>query len=248
MTEAPVLSMPDFDLPFELETDASNYAIGAVLLQQNHPIAFFSKKLSTQMCSASTYVGELFAIIEAVAKWRHYLLGRQFIIKTNHRSLKHLMDHVIQTPKQHHYLSKLLGFNYTIVYKPGRDNVVADALSRVVGEQFSDNPAPVTNQMLMSNGLYFALSTISSILLEKLRLEVLQNSELQSLVQDCEVGIATNYAFRDGLLFYKDKLRIASYSDLKMVILKEFHSTPIGGHAGILKTFMRIYPNFYCMV
>ena len=99
--------------------------------------------------------------------------------------------------------------------------------------------------MLMSNGLYFALSTISSILLEKLRLEVLQNSELQSLVQDCEVGIATNYTFRDGLLFYKDKLRIASDSDLKMVILKEFHSTPIGGHAGILKTFMRIYPNFY---
>ena len=173
MTEAPVLSMPDFNLPFELETDASNYAIGAVLLQQNHPIAFFSKKLSPQMCSASTYVRELFAIIEAVAKWRHYLLGRQFIIKTDHRNLKHLMDQVIQTPEQHHYLSKLLGFNYTIVYKPGRDNVVADALSRVVGEQFSDNPAPVTNQMLMSNGLYFALSTISSILLEKLRLEVL---------------------------------------------------------------------------
>ena len=76
MTEAHVLSMPDFILPFELEIDASNHAIVAVLVQQNHLIAFFNKKLSPQMSSASTYVRKLFAITDAIAKWRHYLLGR----------------------------------------------------------------------------------------------------------------------------------------------------------------------------
>ena len=116
-------------MPFELEIDASSYAIGAVLKQQGHPIVFFSKKMSPQMCAASTYVRELFAISKVVVKWRHYLLGSQFIINTDHRSLKHLMDHVIQTPEQHYYLSKLLGFNYTIVFKPGKENSVADALS-----------------------------------------------------------------------------------------------------------------------
>ena len=55
MTQAPVLAMPNFSLPFELETDASNYAIGAVLMQQGHPIAFFSKKMGPQMCTSSAY-------------------------------------------------------------------------------------------------------------------------------------------------------------------------------------------------
>ena len=91
--------MPNFSLPFELETNASNYAIGVVLMQQGHPIAFFSKKMSPQMCISFTYVRELFVITKVVTKWRHYLLGGQFVIRTDHRSLKHLMDQVIQTPE-----------------------------------------------------------------------------------------------------------------------------------------------------
>ena len=66
-----------------------------------------------------------------VRKWRHYLLGHNFIIMTDHRSLKELMSQVIQTPEQQCYLAKLLGYDYTIQYKPGATNVVADALSRV---------------------------------------------------------------------------------------------------------------------
>ena len=123
--------MPNFLRPFILETDASNHTIGAVLMQDNHPIAFFSKKMYGRMSTTSTYVRELFAIMESVAKWRHYLLGREFTIRTDHRSLKHLMEQIVQTPKQHHYLSKLLGFNYIIAYKPGKENSVADALSRI---------------------------------------------------------------------------------------------------------------------
>ena len=82
---------------------------------------------------------KLFAITKTIAKWRHYLLGRQFIIKIDHRSLKYLMDHVIQTLEQHQYLSKLLGFNCAIVYKLDGDNIVADALSRIEGEQDTKN-------------------------------------------------------------------------------------------------------------
>ena len=80
MTQAPILAMPDFSKPFELETDASGHTIGVVLMQDRHPIAFFSKKMSIKMSASSTYVRELFAITEAVAKWRHYLLAREFII------------------------------------------------------------------------------------------------------------------------------------------------------------------------
>ena len=82
--------------------------MGAVLLQQSHPIVYFSKIFCSCLQCASTYVGELYAITTVVREWCPYLLGHSFIILTNHRSLKDLMSHVIQTPVQQTYLSKLL--------------------------------------------------------------------------------------------------------------------------------------------
>ena len=130
MTSAPVLALPDFDEPFIIETDASDAGMGAVLMQKGHPLAFFSKQFGPRMVHASTYVRELHAIVAAVRKWRQYLLGHPFTIFTDHKSLRELMSQVIQTPEQHYYLSKLLGFDYTIQYKVGSSNAVADALSR----------------------------------------------------------------------------------------------------------------------
>lgn len=136
MTRAPVLSTPDFNIPFVLETDASAVAIRAVLIQQQHPIAYYSKVLCPRLRRASAYVRELHAITFAVRKWRHYLLGTSFTILTDHKSLKDLMSQVIQTPKQQTYLVKLLGYDYEIRYKPGVSNVVADALSRLPSGEF----------------------------------------------------------------------------------------------------------------
>lgn len=70
MTSMPVLQLPDFEVPFQIDTDASGIAIGVVLSQNKHPLAFFSKKISLKMKAASTYVREMYAITEAVKKWR----------------------------------------------------------------------------------------------------------------------------------------------------------------------------------
>ena len=69
------------------------------LSQKEHPLAYFSKKLSPKMANASAYVRKLYAITQAVAKWRHYLLGKLFLIKTDQQSLKELMSQTVQTPK-----------------------------------------------------------------------------------------------------------------------------------------------------
>jgi len=114
MTSTPMLALPDFSLPFALETNASGTAMGVFLQQQSHPIAFFSKPFRSCMQHASTYVRELHAITAAIHKWRQYLLGHKFIIFTDHRSLHDLMPQVIQTPEQQFYLAKLLGFDYDI--------------------------------------------------------------------------------------------------------------------------------------
>ena len=130
MSTTPVLILPDFNKAFVLETDASNCGVGVVLMQNEQPISYFSKKMSLSMQQTSAYVRELYAITEAIKKWRQYLLGRKFIIRTDQKSLRALLDQVVQTLEQQKYLAKLLGYQYTIVYKPGKKNRVADALSR----------------------------------------------------------------------------------------------------------------------
>ncbi|XP_028755422.1 uncharacterized protein LOC114714818 [Neltuma alba] len=130
LVQAPLLALPDFAEPFVLETDASGIGIGAILSQRNHPIAYFSKKLSPRRQAQSTYVRELYAITEAVAKFRHYLFSHTFVIRTDHASLKHIGEQTIQTPEQEACLPKLLGYRFTIEYKPGKQNQAADALSR----------------------------------------------------------------------------------------------------------------------
>ncbi|XP_077252438.1 uncharacterized protein LOC143891808 [Tasmannia lanceolata] len=109
----------------------------------NAPSTFQSimnqQETSAKMLVASTYARELHAITQAVKKWTQYLLGRRpFIIRTDHRSLKELMSQVIQTPEQQQYLSKLLEFTYTIMYKPGKENKAADPLSRVSSVEVSN--------------------------------------------------------------------------------------------------------------
>ncbi|WVZ23586.1 hypothetical protein V8G54_002130 [Vigna mungo] len=100
MTVAPILALLNFALPFVLETDASGVAMGAVLMQEGHPIAFHNKPFCPRLMHSSTYVRELHVITSVVKKWRQYLLGHSFTILTDHRSLKELMSQIIQTPEQ----------------------------------------------------------------------------------------------------------------------------------------------------
>ena len=130
ITSQPVLALPNFDIPFEIETDASGIGIRAVLIQDKHPIAYFSKKMATSMQRQSAYTREFYAITEAIAKFRHYLLGKKFIIRTDQQSIKSLLNQNLHTPEQHKWLHKLLGYDFEIQYKPGGENVPAYALSR----------------------------------------------------------------------------------------------------------------------
>lgn len=83
MTTASFLELPNFLVPFQVETNASVVGIRAALGLQKRPIAFYSQKLSPHMQAASTYYKEMFAITQAVKKWRHYLFGHRFTILTD---------------------------------------------------------------------------------------------------------------------------------------------------------------------
>lgn len=90
MVNTPVLALPDFTLPFQVETDACATGVGAVLMQQGHPIAYLSKALGPQNQSLSIYEKEFLAVIMAVDKWRSYLQRGPFLILTDHKKLMHI--------------------------------------------------------------------------------------------------------------------------------------------------------------
>ena len=105
--------------------------MGVVLMQQRHLVAFFSKKFYQRLQQASAYVRELHMITTAVKKWCHYLLGRHFEIFTDHKSIKEPMSQIVETPEQQFYLAKLIGYDFSIHFKLGNQNAVADALSKL---------------------------------------------------------------------------------------------------------------------
>ncbi|KAL0550257.1 hypothetical protein IC582_014763 [Cucumis melo] len=125
------LALPDFNLPFEVETDASGHGIGAVLMQKKRPMAFFSQTLALRDRAKPVYEREPVAVVLAVQRWRPYLLGRKFVVKTGQISLKFLLDQRVIQPQYQKWIAKLLGYSFEVIYKPGLENKAADALSRV---------------------------------------------------------------------------------------------------------------------
>lgn len=234
MCTAPVLHLPNFTLPFVVETDASDFGIGAVLLQEGHPLAYFSKKLGPRRCLASTYHKELYAIVEAVQKWRQYLLGREFIIRSDQRSLKDLLSQVVQTPDQQFYLRKLMGFKFVIEYKSDASNKVADALSRI-----EELPGP--------DGQLLALfSRPAPAIIDTIAAENSTLADLLELHQAVSAGTAPPHiSVQNQLLHFKRRILLSRNSAVLTDILHECHSAPSAGHPGEKRTFARVASSFY---
>ena len=121
------------DVPIILETDASEYAIGAYLYQvvdnEQQPIAFMSRSLSGAQINWSTIEKECFAIYSALREWEYLLRDVQFTIRTDHKNLRYLNTN---TPKVVRWKLAVQEFNFFVSYVPGEENVVADTLSRIV--------------------------------------------------------------------------------------------------------------------
>lgn len=116
VSTAPILHIVDPNKPFVVETDASDFVVGAVLYQDGRPIAFESKKLDSAQCRYSTYEKELFAVIHALKQWRHYLYGATFTVLTDHQSLKYICDVVDLRGRKARWSKLIQEFQFDIKY------------------------------------------------------------------------------------------------------------------------------------
>ncbi|KAK1601931.1 hypothetical protein QYE76_027036 [Lolium multiflorum] len=132
LTEAPLLALPDFSKTFEIECDASGLGIGGVLMQNGKPVAYYSEKLDGARLNYPIYDKELYALVRVLEVWQHYLWPKEFVIHSDHESLKYLKSQHNLNKRHAKWVEFIESFPYVIKYKKGKENVVADALSRKI--------------------------------------------------------------------------------------------------------------------
>jgi len=130
LTKAPILALPHFAKTFELECDALGIGIGALLLQEGHPIACFSENKHGASLNYPTYDKEMYVLMRALQPYEHYLVVKEFVIHSDHKSLKYLKSQHKLNKRHVKWIKYLEQFPYVIKHKKGKTNIVADVLSR----------------------------------------------------------------------------------------------------------------------
>jgi hypothetical protein len=130
MSTCLVLALPDFSLPFTLECDALGEGIGVVLMQNRHPPAYERRKLKGPELLYNIYDNKMLAIMLALAKLQQYLVGAWFVVKSHHNSLKYLLEQKDLNERQKKWVRRIQAYDFNIEFLKGKNNVVADALSR----------------------------------------------------------------------------------------------------------------------
>ena len=122
----------DVGKPFEVYCDASHLGLGCVLMQEKKAVTYALRQLKVHERNYPTHDLELVAIVFALKIWMHYLYGAQFRVFSDHKSLKYLFDQKELNMRQRRWMEFLKGYDFELVYHPGKANVVVDALSRKI--------------------------------------------------------------------------------------------------------------------
>eukprot|EP00253_Pinus_taeda_P018529 PITA_18529 len=174
----------------------------------------------------------MLGILHALKKWRPYLMGRHFKVKTDHDSLKYFLEQRLSSEEQQKWVTKMLGYDFEIIYKKGKQNVVADAL--LIKDEDVE-------------ALLCAISIIQPDWINEAREEWKNDEEVWALIQKLQQDSSTSdtFSWKNDSLWYKDRLYLCKNSQLKQTILMELHTSPLGGHSGFLKTYHRVKKEFF---
>jgi transposase InsO family protein len=234
VSTAPVLVLPDEHLPFVVRTDASGFALGGELLQdQGHgrqPVAYMSKKMLAAEKNYPVHEQELLAVICALREWRHYVYGKEFKVVTDHQSLRYLSTQPNLSARQVRWMEFLQQFEpFTIEYQPGKSNVVADALSRR-----ADHNVRLT--------MLHTTAAMSTALLQSVKDAYQQDEVCKEALEGPD---HSHLVAKNGLLYKLDRLYIPNDNGIKTQLLHEAHDNNISGHVGTAKTVELLSRTYY---
>ena len=252
VTSAPVLRQYDPDLPIIVTTDASQYAIGAVLEQIENrvtrPAMFLSRTLNAAEQRYAAHERELLAIVDTLRQWRVYLHGQRFLVHTDHYPLRYIQTQDSLSQRQVRWLEKMMEFDFKIIPIKGKSNQVADALSR----EPSNIPSTVKKDHELLHQIIrrtsqdpVTISNVSHIYLDdtdkKLLCSEYQKDEhLKGTYENPE----SPFRKTKDLLYYKNRLCIPQ-GKFRQKLIHDHHDTPSTGHLGILKTNRRLHPLYF---
>lgn len=267
LTSAPILTFPDFSLPFSIHADACDSGLGAALMQKDKNskdvvVAYASRALHKSEKPYSTPEKECLAVIWALEHFRPYIEGLHVTIFSDHSSLRWLMSRPNLSGRLARWSLRLQDFDFDVVHKPGTSNSVPDALSR--------NPVPSGSVPLgllpdyaIIGGLDLrALPPVMFSDREHIRQLQLNDPETGKLLRMLEAQDVNSteelsqYEIQDGLLYFVDdkvacnlhpmkRLKLYTPTAIKRSLLEYYHDHPMAGHLGMTKTIARLKLRFY---
>ncbi|GJS57233.1 uncharacterized protein Tco_0652017 [Tanacetum coccineum] len=255
LTSSPIIQPPDWNLPFEIRSDASNYDVGAVLGQRvgksAHVIYYASRTLDSAQCNYSTTEKELLAIVFALEKFCSYLLGTKVIVYCDHAALKYLLAKKEAKPRLIRWILLLQEFNLEIRDKKGSENLVADHLSRVMIKE-----EPLSWKDEFPDEHLFAVQTTNPWYADLVNYLVTKTlpDDLSRAQQNKIKSDAKYYVWDDPYLWKhcSDQVIRRCVNDNEIQsILKFCHSHVCGGHFGPKRTARKIlecglfWPNIF---
>lgn len=224
----PIIHLPDLNGKFMVHCDASNYAIASVLLQNDKVVACESRTLRDAELRYPIRDKEYLAVVGALKAFRKYLYGNQFVVLTDHCSLQYIMSQPL-TPRHARWLSYICEFgNINVKYQQGKDNVLADALTRI-------ESATVEKQ----HSTVLLTTTWNSQLLEQIKL---YNKTDKFLLKHL-IKSPTRFYKQEDLYYLNDpncstpRLYIPAVKRLRLDLVKEAHESQLSLHRGVNQTY-----------
>ena len=227
MTEAPVLRLPDFERVFEVACDASGVGIGGVLSQEGHPVEYFSEKLDDTKRRYDNYDREFYALVQSLRHWRHYLLPKEFVLYSDHSALRHLHDQRKVSDRHSRWIEYLQDYTFVIRHKKGKDNAVADALSR----------RPHVLHMMQVRVLGFEQMVDAYA-------DCPDFGKLYSLARGGPSPECRDFCISEGYLFRGKRLCVPRTS-IRDFLIWETHAGGLSGHHGVNKTIQALEYQFF---
>lgn len=260
LVSPPVLAMPDFTKPFTVECDASDYALGGILLQNGRPVAYESRTLSPAEQNYTTQDKECLAVVHCYSTWRCYLEGLESTCITDHHPLTFLLDQPKLNRRQARWLEFLASFRPHIVYRPGEKNP-ADPLSRLCAGRSQQQPHTQFSRVRggtvrVARACYKPASSRGCLVAagEGKHVHVPAPVTREVLIQgyasdpwfhgtDFQKSLTRTIREEDGLYFQATRLVIPA--GLREAIMADCHNPPYVGHMGMTKTLDQVRRRFW---